>query len=466
MKTMLFRLGCGILIAALLAASAGCGSKTDDEQTAAAATTATQAAAAEETTTAADPADEPLKKAEEGDTVTFGAYEQDNNDENGKEAIEWVVLAKRETALLLLSKHALESKPYNTEADESVTWETSSLRRWLNEDFYKAAFSEQEQAQIETTDVINEDNPEYGTPGGQNTADKVFLLNLTEVQQYLRSDEVRVHAPTAYAIAQGFDGELSNEKTGCYWWLRSPGDFKGSACLVTEFGVAHNLGGEINKRNGVVPALWVETDSSETPAKTTQPVSEAAAEQTKAATGEWAAAYQEYLQKILTTMDEAGSHDDFRYGLIDLNDDDIPELWFTDGIGAHGPKYVILTYRNGKATEVFEEGYNELEYYEKQGVFYIFGIGGAASGAGGYYKMTDSGYDVLDEFEYEYQWEDDTKADWTLNGKTETIATDDVNKKIDALRDQYDARYNQKATVIDENSGFPLTEDSVKKNCK
>ena len=468
MKAKLFRLGCGVLIAALLASAAGCGGKTDGEQTTALIpdeTTAAQTTAAEETTTAAAAADDLLKKAQEGDTVTFGAFEQDNNDANGKEPIEWIVLAKRETALLLLSRRALSSRPYHISEDETVTWETCTLRQWLNDEFYKAAFSEQEQAQIKTTAVVNEDNPEYGTPGGRNTEDKVFLLSLAENQQYASSDETRIHTPTAAAIAQGFDDETPGEQDGCSWWLRSPGDFKGSACLVTQFGVAHNLGSYSNRKNGVVPALWVETQPA--PAETTQRPAATEAPAAQKASAEWAGAYQNYLLDVLAKMEEEDyDNDDFRFGLIELNDDDVPELWFTDGIGAHGPKYVILTCRGGKATAVFEEGYNELEYYEKQSVFYIFGIGGATSGAGSYYKMTDSGYDVLDEFEYEYQWEDETKANWTLNGKTEVIASDDVNKKIDGLRQQYDERYSKKATVIDEKSGFPLTADSVKKNCK
>ena len=328
MKAKLFRLGCGVLIAALLASTAGCGGKTDGEQTTALIpdeTTAAQTTAAEETTTAAAAADDPLKKAQEGDTVTFGAFEQDNNDANGKEPIEWIVLAKREDALLLLSRRALSSRPYHISEDETVTWETCTLRQWLNDEFYKAAFSEQEQAQIKTTAVANEDNPEYGTPGGRNTEDKVFLLSLAENQQYASSDETRIHTPTAAAIAQGFDDETPGEQDGCSWWLRSPGDFKGSACLVTQFGVAHNLGSYSNRKNGVVPALWVETQPA--PAETTQRPAATEAPAAQKASAEWAGAYQNYLLDVLAKMEEEDyDNDDFRFGLIELNDDDVPEL--------------------------------------------------------------------------------------------------------------------------------------------
>lgn len=101
-------------------------------------------------------------EAQVGDTVRFGSYEQDNDLNNGAEAIEWLVLDKQDGKLLLLSKDALDAKPYNEE-DEDVTWETCTLRSWLNDTFYTTAFRQEEQGSIATTKVKNEDNPKYGT---------------------------------------------------------------------------------------------------------------------------------------------------------------------------------------------------------------------------------------------------------------------------------------------------------------
>ena len=118
-------------------------------------------------------ADNPLAGNRVGDIVTFGNYEQDNNTANGKEPIEWIILDKREDgSLVLMSKYALDSKQYNTQ-DTSVTWETCTLRKWLNEDFYNAAFSTQEQAKIVPVTIENEDNPDYGTTGGKATQDSI-----------------------------------------------------------------------------------------------------------------------------------------------------------------------------------------------------------------------------------------------------------------------------------------------------
>ncbi|MBP3696995.1 MAG: hypothetical protein J6J45_05560, partial [Clostridia bacterium] len=66
-----------------------------------------------------------------GDYITFGSYEQDNDLSNGKEPIEWLVLDKQDGKVLVISKYALDAKPYNDEYVD-VTWETCTLRSWLN----------------------------------------------------------------------------------------------------------------------------------------------------------------------------------------------------------------------------------------------------------------------------------------------------------------------------------------------
>ena len=98
--------------------------------------------------------------ADVGDIIEFGAYEQDNEKSNGKEPIEWQVLAKEDNKILVISKYALDAKPYNTEF-ENVTWETCTLRTWLNETFLDEAFSKAEKSMIQTTEVSADKNPDY-----------------------------------------------------------------------------------------------------------------------------------------------------------------------------------------------------------------------------------------------------------------------------------------------------------------
>ena len=82
----------------------------------------------------------------------------------------------------LLSDVILDKQAYN-ENDEYITWKESSLRAWLNDKFMNRAFSDEEKEKINITEIINQDNPVYGTEGGNNTFDKIFLLSLSEVSE-------------------------------------------------------------------------------------------------------------------------------------------------------------------------------------------------------------------------------------------------------------------------------------------
>lgn len=206
-----------------------------------------------------------VKNASVGDTITFGAYEQDNNTSNGKEAIEWTVLDKDGMSLLLISKQALDCQQYNTSYTD-VTWESCSLRKWMNGTFLNKAFNAEEQAQIQNTTVSADKNPEYNTNPGNATTDKVFLLSINEVEKYFNSDEARKCAPTAYAKAQGaYTSDIYKTASGaatCWWWLRSPGDHQTYAASVNDDGSVDYYGNLVNYAHDAVrPALWINLDS-------------------------------------------------------------------------------------------------------------------------------------------------------------------------------------------------------------
>jgi len=199
-----------------------------------------------------------LEKAEIGDIVKFGSYEQDNVTSNGKEDIDWKVLAKKKGKTLLISKYGLDCKPYNVKY-EGVTWETSSIRRWLNEEFMQTAFTADEQKWIAEITVENPDNSKYGTKGGRNTQDKIFLFSIGEAEVYFASDEARACTPTAYAVA---NGAYQNEENGnCWWWLRSPGRYQYNAAFVNLVGGVYAFGNDVDHDNNAVrPALWVDIE--------------------------------------------------------------------------------------------------------------------------------------------------------------------------------------------------------------
>ncbi|MBR4435074.1 MAG: hypothetical protein IKS90_03130 [Clostridia bacterium] len=212
-----------------------------------------------------DPKPDPEKPSVNiGDTYVFGAYEQDNDTSNGKEEIEWIVLDKQGSSLLLISKYALDCKPYN-EAYAVVTWETCTLRGWLNNEFINEAFGSDEKAMIQTTQVKNDDNAEYGTAGGNDTDDKVFLISIDEAERYFSSDAARECEATDYAVNNGVVPSAVYTAGGnptCWWWLRSPG--ADSHCAVhVECVCGVKLSGchVYNDTHAVRPALWVNPGS-------------------------------------------------------------------------------------------------------------------------------------------------------------------------------------------------------------
>lgn len=198
-----------------------------------------------------------IEHAEVGDDIIFGTYEQDNKDDNGKEAIEWLVLAKENNRLLVISRYALDCIPYN-EKHTDVTWETCTLRKWLNNDFLKVAFSNIEQAMIPTMTVSTEKNPSYSSKPGNPTQDKVFLLSISEANRYFSYDSARQCKPTVYAKEQGV---YAGSNGFCWWWLRSPGNNQGYATDITKDGHVRASGEIVNMGNQAVrPALWIELE--------------------------------------------------------------------------------------------------------------------------------------------------------------------------------------------------------------
>ena len=202
---------------------------------------------------------ESIKAASVGDTIKFGHYEQDNNSTNGKEEIEWIVLAKDGDRLLVISKYALDCKQYNS-SYTSVTWETCSLRKWMNGSFLNSAFNSGEQKLIQKSTVTADKNPSYSTSPGNNTTDKVFLLSITEVNKYFSSDSARQCSATAYAKAQGAYTNTSNGN--CLWWLRSPGNYSLYAAVVYNDGFVYDSGDFVHDSDDAVrPALWINLGS-------------------------------------------------------------------------------------------------------------------------------------------------------------------------------------------------------------
>ncbi|MCR5150245.1 MAG: DUF6273 domain-containing protein [Clostridiales bacterium] len=200
-----------------------------------------------------------FKNIKVGSLVKFGNYYQSNSE--NKEEIEWRVLEVKDGKALIISEKALDCQEYNTEYT-SVTWETCSLRKWLNETFINEAFNKGEQTILAETKVTADANPSYSTSPGNETKDKVFLLSINEAKKYFSSDDDRMCVPTAYAIKQGAYTSSSYTKGGkatCWWWLRSPGYDTNYAARVNYDGDIYNLGYRVyTSYDCVRPVLWIE----------------------------------------------------------------------------------------------------------------------------------------------------------------------------------------------------------------
>ena len=194
-----------------------------------------------------------------GGTVKYGSYEQDNNASNGAETIEWTVLDIQGDKALVISKKVLDFQRYYPNLQTTVTWANSSIRTWLNDSFYNAAFSDGQKSGIYTTSVSGESNTVFGTSGGSATGDKIFLLSASEAANYLNTDGKRMANCTEYALSRNGDPALRNTNTqSSYWWLRTPGIYTYDAMYVHYTGSLRYDGMAVaNVIGGVRPAMWL-----------------------------------------------------------------------------------------------------------------------------------------------------------------------------------------------------------------
>lgn len=167
-----------------------------------------------------------LETVKIGKTLAFGPYE-------------WKVIDRTDDAVLLLGIHSDQFSqtshvPYHTEK-EAVTWETSTVRAWLNS-AYLDDFTVEERARILLTDVVNEDNPTYGTKGGPDTEDYVFLMSIAEAKKY----------------------EKQIASMGLNWFLRSPGNEETAVAYMNADHIRMEYGYPATTEQFYIrPMMWV-----------------------------------------------------------------------------------------------------------------------------------------------------------------------------------------------------------------
>lgn len=140
-----------------------------------------------------------------GSKITLGSYDLDENPENGFEPIQWYVITIQGKEALIVSEFCFGSYSYHG-TNEAVTWETCDLRRWLNEDFYNIAFTEEEKRII---------LPSIKQINGSEVIDYVFIPNKSESEQGL----AYTHPEGVDSYIQGMG--LSDNPSITSYWLRS-----------------------------------------------------------------------------------------------------------------------------------------------------------------------------------------------------------------------------------------------------
>lgn len=358
-----------------------------------------------------------LEMAETFESIKLGKYEQDNNKDNGEEDIEWIVLKKDGTKLLLLSKYILDKYEYY-DGTGFIEWNESNLRNWLNTYFYNTAFDEEEKSFIirsayknYSIDVHTEIDRKDHVYEGMVTSDLVTLMGFDELIECFgrpsdnENDQFHVRKlaakPTEFAknIYRQYRIKLMVAKDNSWYkdcgvyWLRNKFNYDSSPYTnmveTVWYDGTFNTSQDTDSGVGVRPMILIDVAniSSEKASNmlghnkvVDKSVENKTAQEVKADTGlnSWEMEYFElafrqledqvkYLKKTyfsdsyysesksLNTINNDGSIV-FTYGLRDIDKDDVKELLFYND----GNLVVIFKLQRGRIENYPE--YNK-EYY-------------------------------------------------------------------------------------------------------
>lgn len=210
----------------------------------------------------------PSSSIKEPPIVTLGNYPQSSSE---PEPLEWYVLDTDtvNNRSLLISKHIIDGHVYHDVESDNVydpTWETCSLRAWLNNEFLNTAFTESERSRINLTRVVTPDTSDHYFEEDTVTNDYVFLLSVEEVASYFPNKRVIISDITQYAQ----NNNVSSNK----WWLRSPNSVSTKQryydggwhyvhvlypyCVVYDSVSNETWSNTVEFTDGIRPVIWVD----------------------------------------------------------------------------------------------------------------------------------------------------------------------------------------------------------------
>ncbi len=143
-----------------------------------------------------------IRKADAGDEVEYAG-------------MNWVVLDRDDERILLIAadlnkESILYGRPFH-HTREDITWEESSLRAYLNGEFYETAFTEEERSHLLLQTSDGELNDMYGTSYEGSTTEYVTILGSEQIGLY----------------------RSVIDHLGLNWWLRAPGERPDTAQFMT-----------------------------------------------------------------------------------------------------------------------------------------------------------------------------------------------------------------------------------------
>ncbi len=195
-----------------------------------------------------------------GDKILFGGFD-------------WRALAIQNNTALIITDKIIEQRSYHNKYID-ITWADCSLREYLNTEFYEK-FSDTEKSRIVPVLNKNPDNPWFGTRGGEDTEDKIFILSLEELAcKYFGDSSSLLYNPKKNQRYWYERKDENNSKRGAvlldkgwgsWYWIRTPGRFSVKAVYVFPDGNIGIHGNNILKGNiadgfcagGVRPVTWI-----------------------------------------------------------------------------------------------------------------------------------------------------------------------------------------------------------------
>jgi len=195
----------------------------------------------------------------------------------------WRVLDIYDGKALIITENIIEVRTFHNKID-FISWETSDMRQYLNSAFLQN-FTSVESQKIAETQIKNPNNLWFGSVGGNDTDDKVFLLSLEEADSLFGNSEDYWNRRYEDWFRTGYSNAYDSDRLATYgngdkawgWWLRSPGqknvgtayiDYNGSVSVFGRMAIGeYSPGGRVRipkdtqyqnvRIPGVRPALWL-----------------------------------------------------------------------------------------------------------------------------------------------------------------------------------------------------------------